>query len=346
MQYSKRLLFWVFVIAFALPSVYANSPGDSGLLDDLSQVKRPPRNVQDVLRAIEASQVDRAEVDRARELAATTAPQTQDVEALHAFYRRRADAFQRIGKIDEAIRDMRRAAQEYMGATTRDRIDAWMDLGLLENRGGNIKNAISAYEQARSLITRDVLGYFMVLNRLLIGAYSQAGDFPSAEAALRDSEATMVILRKSPSYSTSFGPGWESNLESARATIYLFQGRWVEAERAGRLSLRRNNDSMTRYHEQQASKPDSPDAYRRAMKNYTTYRVTRQLDLAHAVMMQGRLVDAEILCREALDMTLKVFNRCLLYTSPSKAVPPNPYCWQRRPFGPTKMAERLQTHWS
>ena len=45
------------------------------------------------------------------------------------------------------------------------------------------------------------------------------------------------------------------------------------------------------------------------MKNYAQYRGTRQLDLAYVLMMQGRLVDAEIVCREALDLTLKVFDR-------------------------------------
>ena len=309
MKLLRHLLVLLLLSLSAWSAAWAGDELNTALLDDLSQIKRPPRTVQDILLAIQASQVDPQEAQRAREATSAAVPAGASSEELHAFYRRRADAFQRIGKIDEAIRDMRLAAHEHRGNTPRDRIDTLMDLGILENRGGNIKSAITAFEQARALISRDVLGYFMSINRLLIGAYAAAGDFPAAEAALRDSEATMVILRRSPSFSSSYGPGWESNLESARAIIYMYQGRWVESERAGRLSLRKINDSMVRYAEQQASKPDAPDAVRRAMKNYTTYRAARQLDLAHVVMMQGRLVDAEILCREALSLTLKVFDR-------------------------------------
>jgi len=277
--------------------------------DDLTHIKPPPRTVQDVIRAVESSKTDPAEIEKAKAAIQAPVPQTQDVEELHSFYRRRGESYQRLGKIDAAIADMRKAAIDYRSSNQRSRIDSLIELGIYENRGGNIKNAIQAYEQAKSLITQQVLGYFMSVNRLLIGAYAQAGDFASAEAALRDAEATMVMLRRSPNYYTSLGAGWESNLEAARSLIFLFQGRWVEAERTGRLSIRKIQEAQERYTQEQAVKADPPDTVRRITKNYAQYRSTRQLDLAYVLTMQGRLVDAEIVCREALDLTLKVFDR-------------------------------------
>ena len=282
---------------------------DAQSVEDLSKVKRPPRTIQDVLRAVESSKVDPTEIEKAKATLALPVPQTQDNEVLHAFYRKRADAYQRVGKIEEAIRDMRLATKEHRSSAQRARIESLMELGILENRGGNLKSAIEAYEQSRSLITRDVLGYYMSLNRLLISAYSQAGDFAAADAALRDSESTMVVLRRSPNYFTGLGAGWESNMESSRAVNFLFQGRWVESERAGWQSIRKINESMQLFLDKQKTSPDDPEAVRRGLRNFTTYKSARQLDLAYVIMMQGRLVDAEIVCREALDLTLKMFDR-------------------------------------
>jgi CHAT domain-containing protein len=278
-------------------------------VEDLSRLKRPPRTIQDVLRAVESSKVDPTEIEKAKATLATPLPKTEDKEELHAYYRRRADANQRLGKIDEAIRDMRRATQEYRSSNQRARIESLSELGVLENRGGNLKNAIEAYEQSRQLITREVLGYFMTNNRHLVGAYSQAGDFAAAEAALRDAESTMVILRKSPNYFNGLGPVWESNLEAARATTFLFQGRWIESERAGWQALRKINEAVDYFQQKQKTSPEDPEVVRRTLRNFTTYKSSRQLDLAYAIMMQGRLVDAEIVCREAIDLTLKMFDR-------------------------------------
>lgn len=302
------LLFSVSALA-AEPTLSPATGPDLAGVEDLSKVKRPPRTIQDVLRAVESSKVDPTEVEKARAIVATPVPANASNEDLHVYYRKRGDAYQRIGKIEEAIRDMRMAAKTHRSINPRAQIETLQELGILENRGGNLRNAIEAYEQSRSLITREVLGYFMSVNRLLVGAYAQAGDFVAAEAALRDSESTVVILRSSPFYFRGFGPGWESNLESARSILYLFQGRWVEAERTGWQSIRKINEAMAQFEQKQKNTPDDPEVVRRAMRNFTTYKSSRLFDLAYAIMMQGRFVDAEIVCREGIDLTLKMFDR-------------------------------------
>lgn len=297
-------ILWCLLAAIA---ARANAP--AAVPEDLTQLKPPPRSVKDVIRAVESSKADPSDLEHARAAINAPVPNTQDVEELHNFYRRRAEGYQRLGKMDVAIADMRRAAVEYVSSNQRSRIDTLMDLGIFENRGGNIKSAIQAYEQARGLITQQVLGYYSTINRLLIGAYAQAGDFPSAEAALRDGEATMVLLRRSPNFFTSLGSSWESNLEASRSLIFLYQGRWLESERAGRLSIKKIQESQDRFTQEQTRKPSPPEVVRRIQKNYAQYQSTRLLDIAYVLMMQGRLVDAEIVCREALDLTLKVFDR-------------------------------------
>ncbi|WP_310613487.1 CHAT domain-containing tetratricopeptide repeat protein [Limnohabitans sp.] len=68
---------------------------------------------------------------------------------------------------------------------------------------------------------------------------------------------------------------------------------------------------MTERFERESNSPPSPDQERaaRSLKNTKQFKIARQLDLAHSIMMQGRLVDAETQVREALDLALKTFSR-------------------------------------
>ena len=277
--------------------------------EDIAAYKAPPRSIKDVLIAIERTKIDPEESAKAKEVLARPVPDGADVEHMHAYYRARSKAHQQIGRNDLALADIRLATGKYKSSDKRSELESLIDLGIYESRGGNLKNAIVAFEQAKAGIPRSLMGFYMSTNRLLVGSYAQAGNFEASDAALRDADNTLILLRRSPNY-TEMGPFWESNLESARAFNFMAQGRWVEAERASRLSIQKIDIVTERYqNEAKAARGADQQVALRNGRNAKQYKISRQLDHAQAMMMQGRLVDAEIQIREALDLALSTFDR-------------------------------------
>ena len=293
----------------AMPVLAQDSKAVPAAEEDVTTYKAPPRSIKDVLSAVERTKLDTEELAKAKEKIASPIPQGVDTEQLHAFYRDRARAYQMIGRNDLAIVDMRMATDKYKSKDPRSHIWAMMDLGIYESRGGNLKNAITTFEQTKAGIPQSLMGFHMAVNRLLVGAYAQAGNFAASEAALRDADGTLVLLRRGPAY-TNAGPIWESNLDAARSFNFMAQGRWIEAERSARLSIRKSDANAERI-EQDAKSASGAEKIEvvRALKSSKQYKIARQLDLAHSIMMQGRLVDAEIQVREALDLALATFDR-------------------------------------
>lgn len=272
-------------------------------------IKAPPRTITDVLRTADGAKVDPTELAKAKELTTSSAPETDDHLLHNNFYRQRAAAHQQLGRMDLAIEDARLATTEYKTNDIRTRITSLLELGVHEQRGGNLKNAIKAFEQARAAIPNNLMGFYMSTNRHLVAAYSQAGDFEASESALRDAEATMTLLRRSQSYSEN-GVFWEANLDAARAINFSFQGRWIEAERSYRLSIRKIEQGIDSIRSEIAN-PKNADASKAKLnlKNGLQFKVSRQLEMATAILMQGRLVEAETQVREALVITFQTYDK-------------------------------------
>ena len=305
---NKIMNYFLKIVATLLLGIsvtYAQDQKDSDL--DVGSLKPPPRTVTDVLLAVEGAQADPADIANSQALIAAPIPDTKDREVLNAFYRRRAIAFQKLGKIESSIQDLKLATSEYKSADQRTVLESLIELGIFEQRGGSLIDAIKTYETTRASIPRELSGFFMSTNRLLVSAYSQAGNFEGAETALRDGAATLINLKRSPNYSR-FGDFWEAELDSARAINFSHQGRWVEAERAYRLALRKNEIVLLRA-ESEIKKLSGSDLVgaQRVLKNTTQIKTVRQLELATAILRQGRLVEAEIQLREALGLTLKTY---------------------------------------
>lgn len=307
---TKRWLLIAIAMQVCLSAACAQDqkPGATAY-DDVSAFKAPPRSISDVLKAIERTKIDPEESAKAKEVLARPMPDGTDVEQMHAYYRARSKAHQQIGRNDLALTDIRLATGKYKSSDKRSELEALIDLGIFESRGGNLKNAILAFEQAKATIPRSLMGFYMSINRLLVGSYAQAGNFEASDAALRDADSTLTLLKRSPNY-TEMGPIWESNLEAARAMNFMAQGRWVEAERASRLSIQKIDIAAERYKNLvKASTGTEQQTAIRNERNSKQYKISRQLDYAHAMMMQGRLVDAEVQIRDALDLALTTFDR-------------------------------------
>lgn len=282
---------------------------------DLASFKPPPRDVKDILRVLEASKIDLVEIDRARKIVELTPPEGADTKALNRFYHRRSLAQQKLGRIQEALADMRKAAIDHRLAGTAFELRDLVDLGVLEGFAGNLQESSQALERAKVMAqnTRQG-GMVLTVNRLLVGNYAVMGDLERARRLLLDTDSQLVLLRTSPR-ALELMPYWEASLESTRGVFFWQQGQWVESERSLRKALRllRQQYESAKAHPQKVD--DLADAERtvndgtRVVRHFVTQIIYRQLNLSDTLLQQRKLVDAEHFARESLTMGLDHFGR-------------------------------------
>lgn len=269
----------------------------------------PTGSVQDLLRSVALHRVPEQEVARLQALAATDPPKVQDAAVLQAFYRKRGEAKRRLGRMDEAILDQRRAADEYANEDLPAQVDNLIDLGIYELQGGNSQQGLAALDRALSLLHPKIMGFAMTIHRLRVGAYARFGDLVAAENALQDAQKVMEVLRQwRRPRQPHLLPHWEASLETARASLLFQQGRWTQAEEAAAASVRHLDQAMAQYQLDTQDEADREKVQRR-LNAMLQNRISRQLSLARIYMKQGRLVQAEWKCREALEQGLQVFSR-------------------------------------
>ena len=281
----------------------------SEAVQEVSDFKPPPRSIKDVITAVENGKADESEVLRAKQIIALAKPDTADKGELRKHHLARAEAFQRLGNISQAIEEMQVVTSQYLGAAPLLMVNDWQTLARFEQRGGNMLRAIDAIEKARNSITPNILGLNMLISRLSVAFYSQIGNFEAAEKHLRDADATMTRLRGSPSYG-NLGKSWEADLDAARGIYFMYQGRWVEAERSLRRAIRLRQEVW----QQMEARPlgNTEEALATMSRNKLNIKqeiAYRQVDLSTAIMMQGRLVEAEVNARDGLALMLEVFNK-------------------------------------
>ncbi|CAN1499233.1 CHAT domain containing protein [Burkholderiaceae bacterium] len=276
---------------------------------ELTEFKPPPRSIKDVITAVENGIADETEVLRAKQIITLAKPDTTDAVELRKHHLARAEAYQRLGDISQAIEEMRLITSQYLGNTPQLRVNDWQTLGRYEQRGGNMLRALEALEKSRSNIPPNLLGNHMLINRLSVAFYAQVGNFEAAEKHLRDAEGTMTVLRRSNAMAT-YGKSWESDLDGARGIYFMYQGRWVEAERSLRRGLRLRQELWQQINSMPLANDEAAIATRSRFKLNTKQEIAyRQIDLSTAIMMQGRLVEAEVNAREGLATMLEVFNK-------------------------------------
>ena len=107
---------------------------------------------------------------------------TQDSAVLNGVVR--AKAFDNMGYLYRERGDLPHARESFEGAVASSPqfAKAWIGLGLVEQKSGNLGPAIQAYSQAMKLQPSD-WGYL-----LLARALEQSGDNPAALSAIRQAQ--------------------------------------------------------------------------------------------------------------------------------------------------------------
>lgn len=269
----------------------------------------PTGSVQDLLRSVALHRVPEQEVARLQALVATDPPDVQDATVLQAFYRKRGEANRRLGRMAEAILDQRRAAYEYTSKDLSIQIDNLIDLGIFETQGGDVQQGMVALDKGLSLLEPKTMGFAMTIHRLRVGVYARLGDLAAAESAVQEAEKVMALLRqRGKPRQPHLLPHWEASLASARTILWVHQGRWAQAEQSALASTRWLDQAIAQYRIDAQDEVDR-DKVQRRLNALVQNRMGRQLMLVRVYLKQGHLVQAEWVCREALEQGLEVFSR-------------------------------------
>ena len=253
----------------------------------------PPKSITDITQVLENQPpADLREVARNSAIADKQRPAGAQGRQLVAFLLKRGLAAKAVGRIKQAIADLHEA--ETMSRTYGDalRREVIWELGLAETQGGNPSKNIAYKKEAVDLVKNldRGIGYTATL---AIYA-STAGDLNEARTAIAKSEA---LLRDAASRYSFLTPIQTYRLKLAKAVLAQVTGKYAEAEEQGRNSLR----DLRAIHIKSV----------RDKKNLAGIGSR----LAQILVKAGKLVEAEVVVRDALNDALNVAGKYTQYTA-------------------------------
>lgn len=297
---GRRFYHWVFLCLLAPAALRAAGPSPA--------VTPPPRTIDDVTRLLDHYKPDPAIAEKLRAEADAAPPASGDRAALFRFYWLRGLAAGKIGRVDQQIADLRRAAEQGEPGTG-DQVRMLRNLAAAETQGGNLLNGVRMAEEGWRQTPQKQKGQMLAAEQLLTRQYSLLGDFEAARRHLREAEATFTLLRSSPRWD-EFGHNWTALMERARAVIFSDEGRHVEAEGAYRKSL----SNIERHIEQNAASITGQEEQMKA-DGALNFREVIERSLAGALLAQGKLAEAEVHARRALVRSLERVGRASVDTA-------------------------------
>ena len=255
----------------------------------------PPRTITDITAILDQQKrVDKAQVRARDALADSKPPKTTKRKHLARFYRTRARAAQKIGRVRQAIADYTKALT--FSAETRPAVRAKVltRLSVVEYYGGRRIDALRHLRQAIELNNRSGRAVFWMAR--LANWLTYTGELDEAAKTLERAESEMArirdgVRRRARRAWRKHGPRMQSMVIRARAKYLQKRGRYAEAE----TFLRSARSKMERA---RAEKDTDVKFSRRLLENI-------QANLGLNLMHQGRLVEAEIEVRGALTSALE-----------------------------------------
>ena len=234
----------------------------------------PPRRIDDITKILDQSSPDPETVKRLNAIADASPPTGASIWKLTDFYYQRGMAAKKLGRSRQSLMDFRKAAQIISDSPSKTTTTefTFLELALAELRLNNYRAGIESAERARKLLPT-----WVGVNQLLVNCYSLAGDLENAERAKNRALDMMSNWR------SSFDNDMWSRFISTgmAATILEAQGQNKEAEPLRRRALRLG---MT-----PTIKSKNPGI-----------SITHRRELAENLMIQNRLVEAEMEARQAL----------------------------------------------
>ncbi|MEY3950518.1 MAG: hypothetical protein RJB21_276, partial [Pseudomonadota bacterium] len=317
---------------------------DQEVLASIDKVPPPPKTINDLVKLLDAAKPDQADIQKSKEILQAAIPANATNSQLYVIYRDRARASEHLGLIKSMLENCQKE-QEYVEPGNRDQFfDAQMSCIQAEFFDGNMQGAINRVNKALSSVqARQSNGWQLTFQLLLVNANRQIGDLEAAEAAIRQVDGIMTILKNSNAWS-EWGSNWTYQSERARGEYYLAAGKPVAAElsfvrglnavekRVEAFEAGLYKDSTRRVHSRQAvyfnkaiilnrlanslfaqrKLTEAEYYYRLALKTFlmvgsrNSVAVAGVLNgLSHAVAEQGRIEESLLLSKYALNSSIE-----------------------------------------
>jgi len=293
-------------IGFCLAQV--NPPAASEGDIELENIKAPPRNIKDILQVLDTSKQDFTAQDEAKKILVSPKPESIDPKILNNFYYKQAKAYERFGNYKAAAGIYEKIITEYP-STQGQRADELLYYSLAEIRNGNPLKAIDLMQQAYA-INASIGNRTALLsgNRTLISYFLNIGDFEAAKKTMDLLETQLEQLLANPKVRFVDKVRLEGQVETARGSIFLREGRSVEAERRFRKAIKLTIDTIANF----KGVNNELNSAERSVESTRVIDASSRLAelqnlLAMAFLNQNRFVDAEIMARESIHTVISSF---------------------------------------
>ncbi len=241
--------------------------------------------------ALDKYPVNEVKREAAQQILNAPLPESSSNTELAALRLQRARAAQELGLAQVRIDELR-ALIALGGGNNPAR--AWRELSSAEHSAGNIRPAIEARLQAIALTPAKRPGQLPGNYAALAKLYRQLGEFDKARQTVREAEAILQRLRKSPNWDEKH-LGWEANLEDALGHVEFTAGHYAEAEARFRRAILLKEQDNERLLAKMDQGDDAP----------TQEQLESRLDsmigwLATTLAKRGQLAEAETYARRAV----------------------------------------------
>ena len=269
----------------------------------------PPRTVDDVL-AVLASNRATAQAKRQEweAIANSEPPQGASDEDVARFYLRRGVILGLLGRVTEELADLNRAL-ELAGKDRVTLADVDQVLGLAHVHAGNYRLGLEYRRQGVALLDPASESGKLLGSYATLAAYeAHLGNFTAADAALAGSRQ-MLPSTERWKRGREWIPFLSSLLISAEGAVLGEQGRYREAEAKVREVI-----ALLEADARTGSDAEGELGWRLSELRPWTLGYSHQ-HLARNLLRQGRLVEAEIAARRAVEIAAQNFGRLSIITA-------------------------------
>jgi CHAT domain-containing protein len=266
----------------------------------------PPRSIADITAILDAEHPDPAKVAARTQAADAGPPAALDELALARFFAERSRAAAALGRITQALDDLRRAldiARRHQADQPALVVQYLDGLRSLESRFADIPAAMATSRQILELTRRHPAGHTFLAYQTLITDLAQNGRLDEAEALLREL-GPLVRERSASPAAASYRAGFAWCLDRSHDVVALVSGRYEEAVAAAGAAVADGEAAAA------AALPGSPYA----ALSWSSAGSYSQREQALAYLNLGRLAEAEIAVRQALLRELKGHGRYAVET--------------------------------
>ena len=302
-HFILRLFIFLFLSSFLVVGSFAqvSAPNSAENILELENIKAPPRNIKYILQVLDTSKQDFTAQDEAKKILASPKPESNDPKILNNFYYRQAKAYERFGNYKAATAIYEKIITEYP-LTGGAGADELLYYSLAEARNGNPIKAIGLMQQAYAInVSIGNRAALLSGNRILISYFLNIGDFQAAKKTMDLLETQFEQLLANPKVRFIEKVRFEGQVETARGSIFLREGRSVEAEMRFRKAIKLTIDTIENF----KGVNNELNSAERSVESTRVIDAKSRLAelqnlLATAFLNQNRFIDAEIMAREGI----------------------------------------------